>query len=85
MTRKPAKGKSQKTPARRSTRASGAASVRRAALGSVSQIVVQRGGRSYVHEFGGATLHEVEGQPGVLVIVGRFSVKGSFIHNSKGT
>ena len=72
-----AKAKTKAKATRRSARrpAAGPVSVA-AALGTVRQIVLERSGKVYVHNFAGGTQILKTSVAGVLVIRGRFRVDG---------
>lgn len=55
---------------------SGSAKVDPKPLGTVDVLTIKREGKGYMHVFKGQspTLHRVEGQPGVLVLAGEFSL-----------
>jgi hypothetical protein len=66
--------------------ASGPVKVESAALGEVHVLTLKRGDKSFMHVFNPKstpTVHQVEGQPGVLVLRGAFRIDGQgFIHNT---
>lgn len=69
---------------KRAAKVAGPVAVSSAALGELAAVHVKRGGKMFVHHFSKATLHAVDGRPGVLVIRGAFKVDGQgFIHNGK--